>query len=45
MILNRKEAVSFLNMWMEDIRSVSIKKYDDVFELLINGQYLLTIKK
>ncbi len=44
MILNHKEAISFLRTWMEDIRTVSIQRYDDIVELLINNHYLLLIE-
>lgn len=44
MILNHKEAISFLRIWMKDIQSVSIQRYDDIVELLINNHYLLLIE-
>lgn len=44
MILNHKEAISFLRVWMEDIQKVSIQRYDDIVELLINNHYLLLIE-
>jgi hypothetical protein len=44
MILNHKEAISFLKIWMQDIEKISIKKYNDVVELLINNHYLLLIE-
>ena len=44
MILNHKEAISFLKVWMQDIEKISIKRYNDVVELLINNHYLLLIE-
>ena len=44
MVLNHKEAISFLRVWMDDIETISIQKYNDVVELLINNHYLLLIE-
>ncbi len=44
MILNHKEAISFLQTWAKDIRSINIKKYDDVIELLVNNHYIVLIE-
>ena len=44
MILNHQKAISFLRTWMKDIQSISIQRYDDVVELLINNHYLLLIE-
>ena len=44
-MLNLNEAVKFFKVWSNDINTISIKRYDDVVELLINEHYLLTIKK
>lgn len=43
-MLNHIEAISFLKMWKNDIYDLSVKKYNDVIEVLINRHYLLTIK-
>lgn len=44
MILNHKQAISFLKVWMHDIETISIQRYDDVVELLINNHYLLLVE-
>lgn len=44
MVLNHKEAISFLNTWIEDIRAISIKKHNDIVELLINNHYVVLIQ-
>lgn len=44
MILNHKEAISFLQNWMEDIHAISIKKHNDIVELLINNHYVVLIE-
>jgi len=44
MILNHKEAISFLQNWIEDMRTISIKKHNDVIELLINNHYVVLIE-
>ncbi len=44
MILNHTQAISFLKTWMKDIQTISIQRFDDVVELLINNHYLLLIE-
>ncbi len=44
-MITLNEAVEFFRIWSRDINTISIKRYDDVIELLINEHYLLTIKK
>lgn len=37
--------VDFMNIWGQDIRTISIKHYDDCIECLVNGHYILTLNK
>lgn len=43
-LLNKKEMQIFINKyfrgWDEDIKSVSVISYDNVYEYLINGHYI-----